>query len=120
MQLANLMSRLETLCRLTVIACVAFGGAIQAQTFYGSIIGTVTDPTGSSVPGATVTLINTATSQSRATQSGQDGHYEFVNLIPGNYNVQVEKAGFKRVEKNNVEIQVQAAVRGWTRRWGSW
>ena len=111
MQLRNLKSHLETSCRLVLIGCLAFCATLSAQTFYGSIVGTVTDPTGSSVPGATVALINTATSQSRTTQSSQDGNYEFVNLIPGNYNIQVEKPGFKRVNKNNIEIQVQAAVR---------
>ena len=83
----------------------------QAQTFYGSIVGTVTDASGSSVPGATVTLTSPATSQRRVAQSSQDGNYEFVNLIPGRYNVEVEKTGFKRITRNDIEVQVQAAVR---------
>ena len=71
----------------------------------------MTDASGSSVPGATVTLTSPATSQRRVAQSSQDGNYEFVNLIPGRYNVEVEKTGFKRITRNDIEVQVQAAVR---------
>jgi hypothetical protein len=96
---------------VALVVLIAVSGALRAQTFYGSIVGTVTDSSGSSVPGATVTLTNSATAQRRNAQSAQDGNYEFVNLIPGHYNVEVEKTGFKRTTKTDIEVQVQAAVR---------
>lgn len=111
MKYTNRKSLLRTTRGLVLVACIASFGALRGQTFYGSIVGTVTDASGSSVPDASVTLTNTATSQRRSTQSSEDGHYEFVNLIPGHYNLQVEKAGFKRITRSDIEVQVQAAVR---------
>ena len=64
-----------------------FTSTLGAQTFYGSIVGTVTDPTGSVVPGATVTLTNNSTGEHRTGTTGADGAYRFVNLVPGLYKV---------------------------------
>jgi hypothetical protein len=47
------------------------------------------------VPDAAVTVVNNATSERRTAQSNADGNYEFVNLVPGRYRVDVEKTGFK-------------------------
>jgi hypothetical protein len=107
----NRQSLRRIACALALTALVTSFESLEAQTFYGSIVGTITDSSGSSVPDATVTLINAATSQRRSAQSSQDGNYEFVNLIPGHYNIEVEKTGFKRITRNDVEVQVQAAVR---------
>src|SRR5258708_5362774 len=105
------MSHVGTACALVFLACIASLGTLRAQTFSGSIVGTVTDASGSSVPGASVTLTSPSTAQRRAAQTSQDGNYEFVNLIPGHYRVDVEKTGFKRITRNDIEVQVQAAVR---------
>jgi Carboxypeptidase regulatory-like domain len=84
---------------------------LPAQTFYGSIVGTVTDPSGASVPSALVILTNSGTAERRTAQSNADGNYEFVSLVPGHYRVEVEKAGFKHLTRDDVEVQVQATVR---------
>ena len=84
---------------------------LAAQTFYGSIVGNLSDASGASVPAAEVTLTNVGTSERRSAQTNADGHYEFVNLIPGHYKVQMEKTGFKRLNQDDVEVQVQATVR---------
>jgi hypothetical protein len=93
-------------------ACVAvFCAPLFGQTFFGSIVGTITDASGASVPGATVTLTNIGTSNRRTAQSNADGNYEFVNLVPGRYRVDVEKTGFKHLTHDDIEVQVQANVR---------
>lgn len=75
----------------TVIAVVAafliFASAASAQTLYGSLTGTVTDPTGSIVTGAQVTASNPATGLSRSVTTGSSGEYQFTDLPPGAYDV---------------------------------
>ncbi|MFN9299137.1 MAG: TonB-dependent receptor domain-containing protein [Acidobacteriota bacterium] len=82
-----------------------------AQTFYGSLVGNVTDSTGSAIAQASVSLTNTATGDRRAAQTAADGAYQFVNLPPGQYRVEVEKSGFRRVLRDNITVEVQSAVR---------
>ena len=84
---------------------------LPAQTFYGSIVGTVTDPTGAPIPSAPVILTNTGTAERRARDTDNDGNYQFVNLVPGRYRVDIEKAGFKHLTRDEVVVEVQAAVR---------
>ncbi|MFO0280879.1 MAG: carboxypeptidase-like regulatory domain-containing protein, partial [Acidobacteriota bacterium] len=82
-----------------------------AQTFYGSLVGNVTDSTGSAIAQASVSLTNTATGDRRAAQTAADGAYQFVNLPPGQYRVEMEKSGFRRVLRDNITVEVQSAVR---------
>ncbi len=91
---------------VTVLCASAFG-----QTFYGSIVGTVSDASGGVVPGATVTLVNNGTGEKRTAGTGTDGAYRFVNLVPGTYRVEVEQAGFKRYARDQIQVNVEAAVR---------
>ncbi|MBI3682242.1 MAG: TonB-dependent receptor [Acidobacteria bacterium] len=81
------------------------------QTFYGSIVGAVTDASGSAVPQAGVTLTNLGTADRRAQQTDAAGIYQFVNLVPGQYKVEVEKSGFRRFSREPITVEVQSAVR---------
>jgi hypothetical protein len=94
---------------LFVLATLAL--AAVAQTFFGSIVGTVTDQTGASAPNASVNVINAGTSERRGAQTDGQGNYQFVNLVPGVYRIEVEKEGFQRLTRDQVQVQVQAAVR---------
>src|SRR5689334_5150618 len=87
------------------LLCAAFLIAIPlaAQTFYGSIVGTVKDPSGGVIPGATVSLTNNATAERRTATTGAQGAYQFVNLNPGNYKLEVEAPGFQRYSQNQIE-----------------
>ena len=58
-----------------------------------------------------VILTNTGTGERRQTQSGAGGDYQFLNLVPGIYRVQVEQGGFKRATRENVEVNVSGTVR---------
>jgi hypothetical protein len=80
---------------------------VQGQSTYGSITGSVTDPSGAAVTDARVTLTNLGTAEKRTQPTGADGLYSFVNLIPGNYRIEAEKPGFKRVTQEPVVVQVQ-------------
>jgi Carboxypeptidase regulatory-like domain len=99
----------KTLLLAAIITLIA--APVAAQTFYGSIVGTVTDASGASMPRASVTLTNAGTSERRSAQSNADGNFEFVNLVPGRYRLEVEQTGFKHLTRDDIEVQVQATVR---------
>jgi Carboxypeptidase regulatory-like domain len=81
------------------------------QTFYGSIVGTVTDSTNSAVPQANVALTNLGTSDRRAAQTDSAGNYQFVNLPPGQYKAEIEKTGFRHFLREPILVEVQNTVR---------
>ncbi len=79
----------------------------NAQTTFGSIVGNVTDPSGAGMGGTEVTLTNLGTNEKRSATTSDDGLYQFVNIEPGQYSVEVQKAGFKRVVRTPVTVQTQ-------------
>ena len=82
----------------------------HGQTTYGSVTGFVADTTGAAVVGATVTLTNVATSHKTTQPSGSDGRFVFVNLVPGTYQIDVEKQGFKHFTRTDVLVQVNQST----------
>ena len=78
---------------------------LDAQQF-GDIRGTITDSSGAAMPEATVTFTNVATRQVRSTMSNEAGLYAAPNLLPGVYNIRVEKAGFKAAVRTDLQLQV--------------
>src|SRR5207302_351417 len=77
---------------------------LLAQVVKGSISGTVTDPQGAVVSGATVKAINDATGATLTTTSDSSGSFHF-NLIPvGTYKVEMTAAGFKTTVQNNIVV----------------
>jgi hypothetical protein len=87
------------------------GGTLKAQNSYGSVVGTISDNTGAVVGGAKVTLTNVDTGDTRQAATNASGDYQFVNLPPGNYKVDVEDTGFKRFTRSNVLVLVQGSTR---------
>ncbi|MCS6952252.1 MAG: TonB-dependent receptor, partial [Bryobacteraceae bacterium] len=99
--------------RLVFVATVVLllAAPVAAQTFYGSVVGTVTDPTGAVVPEVNVVLTNIGTAERRAMRTDAQGNYLFVNLVPGRYRLDLQKDGFKRLTREPVLVEVQSAVR---------
>jgi Carboxypeptidase regulatory-like domain len=87
------------------------GAPVSAQSTFGSLSGTVTDSSGSAIPDAQISLTNLATGSSSTQTTGGDGLYNFVNLNPGDYRLDVQKDGFKHFRREPVSIQVQQAFR---------
>ena len=88
----------KTLSRLFVLALSAFlisAPVAVAQTATGEVGGTVTDPTGAVVPGANLTILNVATGVETSMQTNETGIYNFLNLLPGDYQLSVEVEGFQ-------------------------
>src|ERR1043166_8245963 len=84
---------------------------MSAQTFRGTILGTVTDPSGAVVSGAKVTVRNTATGLERVTQTTSDGTFNVPELPIGSYSVTVSQSGFQTFVANGVAVTVAAEKR---------
>src|SRR5262249_28910053 len=72
--------------------------------------GRVVDQNGAVLPGATVTVTNTATGTARDTITNAEGLYSVPALNPGNYNVKAELAGFSPQTRQNVELLTGATL----------
>jgi hypothetical protein len=79
--------------RALVLLLLAATPAAYAQ-FSSNLQGTVTDPSGAVLPGASVTLTNTATGVSKTSKTGAQGVYRFVSVAPGPYRVTTSASGF--------------------------
>ncbi len=114
---------LDSLCRLVSVSLVAAFATVAAWAqFSAGIQGTVTDPSGAAVPGATVTVTNKLTKVARTTTTTNTGVYAVSGLTPGDYTVRVEKKGFKvgmlddvviaseGTQSANVQLEVGAAT----------
>ena len=91
---------------LALLAAVYFCAAASAQTFRGTILGTVTDSSGASVAAAAVTVKNVNTGLSRTVSTSDDGTYAVPELPIGSYTVTVEKTGFKQSLLKDIEVEV--------------
>lgn len=85
--------------------------ALKAQTTTGSVVGVVTDASNAAISSAAVKLTNTQTSDQRTAESDATGAYQFLNVPPGEYRLEVEKTGFKRFVRERILVTVQGAVR---------
>src|SRR4051794_29722995 len=96
---------------LLVVAVFVFAALTCGQTFFGSVVGTVTDQSGSAMPQATIVLTNINTADRRTAQTDESGSYQFINIPPGQYRVDVEKTGFRRFVREPITVEVQSSVR---------
>jgi hypothetical protein len=80
--------------------------AANAQDARGTVSGTVRDPSRSIIPGATVTVTNVAMGTSVTAVTNESGLFEAPYLIPGEYTVSVELAGFKKYLRQGLELRI--------------
>jgi hypothetical protein len=92
-----------------VVALAALPAVAQVTT--GTILGTVRDPQGAAVPGATVILTDKGKGTSHTVTTDTQGSYIAPFLIPGTYEVSVEIAGFKKHVRRGVVLQVNQRAR---------
>ena len=85
--------------------------SLFAQTFRGTILGTVTDPQGAVVAGATVNVRNVNTGLERSTATSGDGSYSVPELPIGTYTVTVSQTGFQKSVTSNVAVDVASEKR---------
>jgi hypothetical protein len=105
-------AKFRALVCVALLACTfVFTQALTAQAFFGSIVGTVTDAQGGVIPGATVTLTNVGTNEKHSVKADAVGDYQFVDLVPATYRLEVNQANFKRYVHENIIVDVKATVR---------
>ncbi|MGH9668378.1 MAG: carboxypeptidase regulatory-like domain-containing protein, partial [Bryobacteraceae bacterium] len=100
-----------------VIGCCALVltlGAIPrclAQTTYGSIVGTARDATGAVISGLRVVATNEATGVKAVQLTNNVGSYSFTTLFPGKYGIHAEMKGFRPVDVNGIQLEVNQTAR---------
>jgi hypothetical protein len=77
-----------------LLFCVLFSGVCHAQAF-GSIVGTISDPQGASVPSATIVATQVGTNVSRSTTSSSEGYFVLDALSPAEYSISIQAQGFQ-------------------------
>ncbi len=83
---------------------------VHAQTSFGTIIGTVTDPSQAAIPDVAITVTNTQTAATREAKTSALGDYRVDSLLPGVYTVKAEHAGFQLTEVQAVTVPVAVIV----------
>src|SRR5437773_5771141 len=87
---------------LFALLLAVFSLSLPGQSFYGSIVGVVSDASGAAMPGAYLSLVNLGTGDRRTATTGAEGEYRFLNLVPGNYKIDIEQAGFRRYTRDQI------------------
>ena len=94
-----------------IILLLLAAGFLGAQSPTAALVGRIEDPTGAAVAGVSVQIRNINTGESRTVRTELDGEFTAPNLPPGEYEVIVEKAGFHRVHRTGVELEVDQTAR---------
>jgi hypothetical protein len=89
---------------------LAWTAVLSAQTEFGRISGTITDPTGAAVAGATVTIRNSDTQATRTEKTDEAGFFVVENLPIGPYSVEVAQTGFKKTEQTGLFVVADGRV----------
>ena len=95
---------------LTIAVLLLCTVPLYAQVDTGSIVGTITDPSGAVVSGAKVTLTNLGTNAALTTTSQADGTYKFTPVRIGNYKLEVSAQGFQTASQRNITVDVSSNV----------
>ncbi len=101
------MRPLRSLLAALLVLCPA---PALAQSFTGTIAGSVKDPSGAVVPHATVTIINQQTSRQDSVTADLEGRYTSLPLPPGEYRVEAALAGFRPAARADVLVQIASTV----------
>jgi hypothetical protein len=93
------------------VLLVCFANPALGQSTFGSVVGTVRDPSGSVVATCKVSIVNKDTSNRRASLTDGDGNYTFVNLEPGVYTLTMDAEGFQRSTFTKIELTARQSLR---------
>ena len=94
--------RLYIAVLLICVACISI--PVHSQNITGSIVGRVSDASGSAVPGATVIVRNEGTGMAAEGVVDQSGSYSIPNLFAGMYSISVRKNGFAAIDMHNIQL----------------
>jgi hypothetical protein len=83
----------------------------MGQAVYGSILGTITDPSGAAVNGAKVTVTSQTKNTSTTETTNESGNYAVTHLIPDVYTIRIEGTGFKVLQFKDIQVSADASAR---------
>jgi hypothetical protein len=104
-------SRIASKLTLVAIAVLLAANSGRAQVLYGSLVGTVLDESGATVPKASLEVVNSATNQTYHDTTDDSGRYNISDVLPGEYSVKVTATGFRTLVQNNVNISPNSVTR---------
>jgi len=104
------LSQRRSLMVVTLVLILLGAFQVQAQTT-GTIYGTISDPNGAAIGGATVTVSSQERNLKRTATTGAEGAYTFTVLPAGKYTLTAEAAGFKPIEQKDIDLQVETDLR---------
>ena len=105
-RITMILKPLASTIMLTLALICISATPLAAQTFRGTILGTVTDPQGSVIPGANVMAVNVGTGIMRPTVTDTDGNYTIPELPTGTYEIRVQMTGFQNAKVTDVIVEV--------------
>lgn len=106
-RLVGILAGSACLMLLAMTVTAIFSGRVSAQTTItttATVVGTVTDLSGSAIPGAEISVTNRGTGETRKIKSGANGDYTVPLLPPGAYTITVTMANFKKFEVSNLVL----------------
>src|SRR5262249_39637513 len=89
---------------------LSLGLPLGGQTTFGSITGTVADPTGAVIPAAAVTVTNEGTAEERHVVTGEAGGFNVPNLNVGSYRVRIEAQGFASYQQAGIKLNANQVI----------
>ena len=98
-------------CVALFVSLFLFPGGTRAQVLYGSLTGTVTDPSGAAVSGAKVEALDVGQGVTQESTTDTNGIYRFSALLPGVYKVTILATGFETQETPNVRVEANEVAR---------
>jgi hypothetical protein len=106
----------RTCCQAAVLVCALVllwlnQPLLIAQLTTAGIVGTVSDPSGSQLPGVSVTATHVETSTVSTSVTDSSGNYTFTNLKIGKYSLTFQKEGFQRIVQSNVDLGIAQIIR---------
>jgi hypothetical protein len=104
----------RNLLRTLAVALVCVGASVvsaNAQNIFGSIVGTVSDPSGAVLTKATVTATSLSTDEKRTVTTDTQGNYQILSLPRGEYSVTVDAQGFKHFSRSPIDVVVDQVAR---------
>ncbi|MFZ2084241.1 MAG: carboxypeptidase-like regulatory domain-containing protein, partial [Candidatus Sulfotelmatobacter sp.] len=93
------------------LICAMWAPKASGQAVFGSIAGTVTDPSGANVANAKVTVVDQGKGTTDQATTNESGNYNVTHLIPDSYTVRIEGPGFKVIEFKDIAVSADTATR---------
>jgi hypothetical protein len=102
----NCLKKISIALSAMLVCLALFAVSAFSQQITATISGTITDPAGAVVAGATVAATSVETGLAKTALTNDDGNYTITFLPPGSYNITVNKTGFEQITRENIKLEV--------------